>query len=195
MADITNRRFLVLGASLTAAQVNCLAHLSRGGLMATRLPDVPNPTLMAINWFEVEFSLWRHVSWDDGFAIADFQPEDMYSTLLMLANARGEAQCFVSGFMRASALFHTVQTGVKPNSETIFMADGESLRNQVWERPSSYNGLWGIVGIRAPAPNLGVPDGEYEALANGSVSTIFRMSGRGRPLLLGFWVVLFPLEL
>lgn len=176
--DLENRRFMLDAEALTAENINCIKHLARAGPPLAPTPGEYSPTLAAIDWFAIPFTLLHIGDWPDLDSIRDFNPAEMYQTLLLLGKMRREQDQLAAGFVRACVYFNTKVHKYDNGTTFTTYATGEAIQEVEWITPSSHNFTWDMMDLNLPDSEytLMTPPGEHSAIYELGVSNLIRVS-------------------
>lgn len=144
--DIVNRLFISEVSTQTPEFINCLRHIARAGASLTARHGRDNPIGTLIKWFGIGVTLIKAGPWANPTTTEDFTVGQTQSTLVGIANNRGERDQMAAGYMKAAAYFNTCVHETPSGSEFITYATGEALIGPEWTAPSSQNFLWDLLG-------------------------------------------------
>lgn len=103
--DIVNRRFISEVSTQTPEFINCLRHIARAGASLTARHGRDNPIGTLLNWFGIGVTLIKAGPWANPTTTEDFTVGQTQSTLVSIANNRGERDQMAAGYMKAAAYF------------------------------------------------------------------------------------------
>lgn len=162
--DVQDRCFFFVANSVNARMRMCLRHWARPGFpyLDRYGLEISTFRLGCVDWFPINMAFYGGPVAQD--QVGNVTSLEMRHTILTIAEARGEIDYCVYGFVKAMTILcqrHGYEAG-----DPFFNCTLEQTSTMQWYRPMGSNPIWAWCGVEPPLPDPILCRGEFTALAS-----------------------------